>query len=228
MFLKIWTTKLWPRSQTGRAATITALILLPIAVAFVMFVDDWSDASRVKDVAGAVQSVVTVIAIVTGGIFALFKLQAFRDFEPHVDVTHDIRHRLMNNTYLHIDVTATLHNTSRVKIEFRRAQFSILQVLPNSSDDIVRKRNQVFFEGESRDIKWQVLDFIEHEWDPRELVVEPGGKHSESQEFIVPIEDAETVRIDTFFFDPRYSQSSDDVDGFGWSATTFYDIVESQ
>ena len=220
--------RLWPRSQTWRATIIAVSILVPIAVAFVAFVDDWSDVSRIKDAAGAIQSAVTVIAIVAGGIFALFKLQAFRDFEPHVDVVHDIRHRFMNDTYVHIDVRATLHNTSRVKIEFRRAQFSVLQVLPNSSDDIVRKRNQVFFEGESRDIKWPVLDFIEHEWDTSELIVEPGGKHSESQEFIVPIEDAETVRIDTFFFDPRYSQSSDGDDEFGWSATSFYDIVESQ
>ena len=219
---------MWPRSQTWRAAIIAILILVPIALAFVTFVDDWSNVSRIKDVAGAIQSAVTVTAIVTGGIFALFKLQAFRDFEPHVNVVHDIRHRLMNDAFVHIDVRATLHNTSRVKIEFRRAQFSVLQVLPNSSDDIVRKRNQVFFEGASRDIRWPVLDFVEHEWDPSELIIEPGGKHSESQEFIVPIEDAETVRIDTFFFDPRYSQSSDDDDGFGWSATTFYDIVESQ
>ena len=214
----------WPRSQTWRAAIIAILILVPIAVAFVTFVDDWSNASRVKDVAGAVQSVVTVIAIVTGGIFALFKLQAFRDFEPHVGVVHDIRHRSMNDTYVHIDVRATLHNTSKVKIEFRRARFSILQVLPNSNDDIIQKHDQVFIEGEKRDIQWPVLNVIEHTWEPGKLVVEPGEKHSESQEFVVLMEDAETVRIDTFFFDPRFTQPSDE---FGWKATTFYDTVQT-
>ena len=224
MFLKIWTTKLWPRSQTGRAATITALILLPIAVAFVVLVDDWSNVSRIKEVAGAGQAAVTVIAIVTGGIFALFKLQAFRDFEPHVGVVHDIRHRFMNDTYVHIDVRASLHNTSRVKIEFRRARFSILRVLPTSNDDIIQKHDQVFIEGEKRDIQWPVLNVIEHTWEPGKLVVEPGEKHSESQEFIVLMEDAETVRIDTFFFDPRFTQPSDE---FGWKATTFYDTVQT-
>ncbi len=217
--------RLWPRSQTWRAATITALILLPIAAAFVAFVDDWSDVSRVKDVAGAIQSAVTVIAIVTGGIFALFKLQAFRDFEPHVDVTHDIRHRLMNNTYLHIDVRATLHNTSRVKIEFRRARFSVQQVLPNSNEDIREKHDQVFIKEEKRDIQWPVLNVIDHAWDPGKLVVEPDEKHSESQEFIVLLEEAKTVRVSTFFFDPRFTDPSDE---FGWSATSFYDIVELQ
>ena len=216
--------RVWPRSQRWRAAIIAVSILVPIALAFVTFVDNWSNVSRIKDVAAAIQSAVTVIAIVTGGIFALFKLQAFRDFEPHVDVTHDIRHRLMNNTYLHIDVRATLHNTSRVKIEFRRARFSVQQVLPNSNEDIREKHDQVFIKEEKRDIQWPVLNVIDHAWDPGKLVVEPDEKHSESQEFIVLKENAETVRIDTFFFDQRFAEPSDE---FGWSATTFCDIVES-
>ena len=215
----------WPRSQTWRAIIIATLVLIPIALAFVTLVDDWSNVSKIKDVAGAVQSAVTVIAIVAGGIFALFKLQAFRDFVPHVDVAHDIRHRLMNDTYFHIDVTATLHNTSRVKIEFRRARFSILQVLPNSNDDIVQRHDEVFIERRKRDMQWPVLNVIVHEWDPGKLVVEPGEKHSESQEFIVPTENVETVKIDTFFFDPRFPDPSD---AFGWSAITFYDIVETK
>ena len=201
--------RVWPRSQTWRAAIIAVSILVPIALAFVTFVDNWSNVSRIKDVAAAIQSAVTVIAIVTGGIFALFKLQAFRDFEPHVDVTHDIRHRLMNNTYLHIDVRATLHNTSRVKIEFRRARFSVQQVLPNSNEDIREKHDQVFIKEEKRDIQWPVLNVIDHAWDPGKLVVEPDEKHSESQEFIVLKENAETVRIDTFFFDQRFAEPSD-------------------
>ena len=186
--------RVWPRSQTWRAAIIAVSILVPIALAFVTFVDNWSNVSRIKDVAAAIQSAVTVIAIVTGGIFALFKLQAFRDFEPHVDVTHDIRHRLMNNTYLHIDVRATLHNTSRVKIEFRRARFSVQQVLPNSNEDIREKHDQVFIKEEKRDIQWPVLNVIDHAWDPGKLVVEPDEKHSESQEFIVLKENAENCQ----------------------------------
>ena len=217
--------RLWPRSQTWRAAIIAVSILVPIAVAFLAFVDDWSNVSRIKDVAGAVQSAVTLFAIVVGGIFALFKLQAFRDFEPHVDVTNDIRYRLMNDTYVHIDVRATLHNTSRVKVEFRRARFSIVRVLPNSNDDIAEIHDQVFISGKKKDMQWPVLNVIEHKWDAGKLVVEPGEKHSESQEFIVLKEDAETVRIDTFFFDQRFADPSDE---FGWSATTFCDIVRSQ
>ena len=215
----------WPRSQAWRAAIIAILILVPIALAFVTFADDWSNVSRIKDVAASIQSAVTVIAIVTGGIFALFKLQVFRDFEPHVDVANEIKYRLMNDTYVHIDVRATIHNTSKVKVGFRRARFSILQVLLNSNDDIAEIHEQVFISQEKRDMQWPVLNVIEHEWDDGKLVVEPGENHSESQEFIVLKEDAETVRIETFFFDQRFTEPSDE---FGWSATTFCDIVEAQ
>ena len=218
----------WVGSLSVKKRVMLGVLLLFLVVSLALIVNNWlsspdSEVTRIKDIAGTVQSAVTVSAIVVGGILAYFKLQVFRDFEPHVDVVHDIRHRFMNDTYVHIDVRATLHNTSRVKIEFRRARFSILQVLPNSNDDIIRKHDQVFIDGEKRDIQWPVLNVIEHTWDPGKLIVEPGEKHSESQEFIVLMEDAETVRIDTVFFDPRFTQPSDE---FGWKATAFYDTVQ--
>ena len=220
----------WIGNLSTKRGLMFAVLLLLLAVSLVLIFNNWlsssdSEVTRIKDIFGTIQSAVTVTAIVIGGMLAYFKLQVFRDFEPHVDVANDIRHRLMNDTYVHIDVRATLHNTSRVKIEFRRARFSIQQVLPNSNDDIVQKHDEVFIERSKRDMQWPVLNVIDHTWDPGRLLVEPGEKHSESQEFIVPMEEAETVRIDTFFFDPRFSDPSDE---FGWRATTFCDIVVAQ
>lgn len=220
----------WVRSLSVKKRVMFVVLLLFLVVSLALIVNKWlsysdSEITRIKDIIGTVQSAVTAFAIVVGGLLAYFKLQVFRDFEPHVDVANDIRYRLMNDTYVHINVRATIHNTSRVKVEFRRARFSILQVLPNSNDDIKDIHDQVFIADEKRDMQWPVLNVIEQEWDAGKLIVEPGEKHSESQEFIVLKEDAETVRIDTFFFDQRFAEPSDE---FGWSATTFCDIVKSQ
>ena len=51
----------------------------------VLVVLDWSsrDARHLKESLGIVQAFVTVLAIVSGGIFAFVKWELFRDFVPH-------------------------------------------------------------------------------------------------------------------------------------------------
>ena len=60
----------------------------------------------------------TTAAVVVGGILAWRNSQIFRAKAPHVVITHEISHRPVGSQYVHIFVTAVLHNTSRVHIEF--------------------------------------------------------------------------------------------------------------
>ena len=125
---------LWWRSQTARATLVSGLTLLAIAVAVAVIVPEWSwkNVGPIKDMAGGIQSALTVFAIVVGGVFALFKLQVFRTFEPHLTITHEVHHRYVGDSYVHIDVTATLRNSSRVAVGLREGEFSIQQVNPNA------------------------------------------------------------------------------------------------
>ena len=205
--------RLW-KSRNLRAALIAVVLAclvvvmtVDLAILYLAFADDRSAVGAIKDKASAAQSLVTIVAIIAGGVFAGIKLQAFRDFEPHVDVVHDVGFRVMNDAYIHLDVRATLHNSSKVKIEFRRALFSIQQVLPASDDSVRERHDEVFLTDRYRDMQWPVLDWVEHQWDPAEVVVEPGERHSEVQEFIVQRESAETVKVITYFYDSRTANS---------------------
>ena len=75
-----------------------------------------------------VQPLVTAVVIIAGAVFAYRKLQLFRDFEPHLTVTQTATHRAIGTQYLHIAVTATLHNSSKVRVEIRE---SFLQAAPD-------------------------------------------------------------------------------------------------
>ena len=221
---------LWPESQTRRAMTVAAILLLLIACIFVgsLVFANIHKLSGVKDLASVFQATVAVVAIVVGGIIALFRLEAYRDFEPHVNVTHETTYRIMNDTYAHIDVRATLHNTSKVKNEFTRALLSVQLVLPMSNEEIERIHYQVFDLREYEEMQWPTLYIVERTWNPGELVVEPGGEHSETHEFIVPLEDASTVKILTYYYDQRSQRPSGnqtEPDEFGWQAVTFLDIM---
>ena len=85
---------------------------------------------RAKDIASIVQSFATALAIVTGGIYALYKFQVFRTLEPHLTIEHRISHRRLSDSYVHIALTAMLHNSSRVHVELREGLFRLQGVSP--------------------------------------------------------------------------------------------------
>ena len=99
----------FPQSQLQRGILTVAIVFaLLTAVTFALNLS-LSTTGKLKDIAAIVQSSVAAAAIVTGGIFAYYKLQLFRDFKPHLTISHNISHRILSDSYMHIDVTATLH-----------------------------------------------------------------------------------------------------------------------
>lgn len=175
--------------------------------------------SSVKDAAGVVQAIVTATAICAGGFFAAFKLQIFRDFQPHLTISNAVSHRRIGESYVHIDITTTLHNSSKVKMELREGFFLLQQIAPALDQDIETLYAQVFVYGETKDIQWPTLDDISLNWDKGILIVEPGEAHQEIFEFIVST-DVESVIIHIYFYNP-YSSSPE-----GWGTTTVYDIIK--
>ena len=67
----------------------------------------------------SIESVVTIFAILLAGAYAIFKLGVFRVLKPHLTITQNVSHRLLGNKYVHLAVTAHLHNSSKVAIEIR-------------------------------------------------------------------------------------------------------------
>lgn len=177
------------------------------------------------DSATSIHSIGILVALCVGGIFAYQRLQIFRTLEPHLTISHRIHHRFIGDSYTHIDVTATLHNSSRVEVELREG-FILLQLIgPETDEHIEHLYAQVFVEGEYEDIRWTTLERLDRHWNPGELVVEPGESHPESCEFLVS-RDVESVMIYTYFYDQRFSQDSDYERG--WLASTVYDIAEAK
>ena len=160
----------------------------------------------------------------TGGIFAYYKLQLFRDFKPHLTISHDISHRVLSDSYMHIGVTATLHNRSKVQIELRKG-FSRLQGVAPVSDEEVESLYAGTFEDMEHDtLQWPTLDEVDRAWDEGELIVEPGESHAETFEFIVGAYVYDTVLVYSYFYNPEAPH--DPGSARGWHATRVHDIVE--
>ena len=205
-----------------RGLLIIGIVIFLQIASLVLLNFTLTGAGNLKDVAAIIQSSVTAVAIVAGGLFAYYKLQFFRDLEPHLTITHEVSHRLIGGSYVHIAVTAMLHNSSRVKIGLREGFFLVQQVSPSSNQDVEEWYAEVFVRKEQSDIRWPTLDEKPLRWGENELIVEPGESHREVYEYIVSRE-TESVLLYTYYYNPEYAEHLASPEG--WEASTVYDIV---
>ncbi len=209
-----------PRSQMQRGAAMAGVVLALLAAVFLtlhLTLSDY-DAGRAGSLAGIVQAVVTILAIVGGGAFAAYKWQVFRDYAPHLTISHRVSHRPVGDSYVHIDVTATLQNSSKVRIELHEGFFRLQQIAPMSDEEVEALYAQVFVDQEHDYLQWPTGDEARRTWDKDELIVEPGEVHRETFEFMVSKE-VEAVMVYTYFYNPGPSRT------LGWGTATVHDII---
>ena len=180
------------------------------------------DLGIVGDILKIIQASVTSVAIVTGGTFAIVKLQVFRDFAPHVTISQTVSHRTISESYVHIFVTATLHNSSKVMVDFRKGYFRLQAISPVSDEEVEELYADVFVNQENRDPQWETIDEAPREWSRNGLIVEPGESHQETCEFMLG-QGFQTVLVNTYMFNSRKPKVPE-----GWGATSVHDIMVYQ
>ena len=197
------------------------LIVLVTLIFVVLGFSVW-DATKFKHEVGVVQSVITSVAILVGGAFAIFKFQLFRDFEPHLSISQEVSHRFISNKYTHIAVTSSLNNNSRVRVELTEGFFRVQQILPITDEEVEKLYSQVFSDNKYEDIQWPTLDDLQRTSANSRLIVEPGESHQETCEFIIS-SDVKSILLYTYFYNSKYYPTSQSAEG--WAATTAHDIV---
>ena len=199
-----------------------------------------------------IESVITIIAIVIAGIFAWRNGIIFRHRSPHINIAHDVTHRFISPSYTHLIVTATLHNSSRVKVEFRDGFVVLQKIAPLDDDELTQLYAQFSDDAVSasegaEDIQWETLDEMRNVWNKDEMMVEPGSAATLTIEFIVP-KTIHAVLITTYLYNTRVMGKIDnafaDIDDApkrkhwllrwreiegtrGWTRTTAYDIFHT-
>ena len=149
------------------------------------------------------QGVVTIIAIILGGIFAWRKRLIFRHWQPHVTISHGVTHRQVSPENVHVEITAILYNSSQVKVEFRDGLLTVEQLAPVSDEYVEQLYGKTFVDKERYEApEWHCLKEIRLEWEEDELVAEPGEKVAVTLEYIVP-NYVESILITTYFYNTR-------------------------
>ena len=209
----------------GMQDRLVVILLLVLAAVVAMFLLvallTWAlpGAAPLGDWANIVLALVTILAVLFGGLFAAVKFDLFRDFEPHLSLSHTINHRRIGNSYVHIDITVNMHNSSKVKVELHEG-FWVLQQIAPIGDTEVEDFYSLSAEASPQEFLWPVLDEGRWIWSLDHIAIEPGETHHELLEVILPNE-VETVLLYTFCYNPNAQETE-----IGWSLGTVYDIID--
>ena len=210
------------QGQTRRIGMVllVGLVSLAMLIALLWLLEsNLPNVEKYKDIADLVQTAITILALIGGAAFAAYKLELFRDFEPHLNVSHAINHRRVGDNYVHIDVTVTLHNSSKVKVDLRSG-FVVLQRIAPEEDETIQDIYTSAYGGQFiDDFSWHVLYEEIWDWQVNEFSIEPGESRNQVLEFIISKE-VETVRVYTFYPHPNLVNEE-----IGWDMTTVYDTI---
>ena len=208
-------------SWTQIALLVSLIILFVLTLLGIMWaLTEWGNATWMT-AAAIVQSVGTVTAIFAGGVFAFYRLNLLRTFQPHLNIEHEVSHRPVGNRYIHIAVTANLRNTSRVAIPLLFGTTILQQVSPNSDQTVEDLYRRGRVDRELDHFYWPFLEQVDQNYDTGSVVIEPGGVHPHTVEFLI---DAAVRSIVIYTFCGNSRAGADLGRSKGWSATTVYDI----
>ena len=202
------------KRRIGLAALVALLSLAALIVLLWLIENSLPDAEKYKDIADVVQTALTILALLGGGVFAAYKLELFRDFEPHLTISHSINHRALGDSYVHIDVTASLLNSSKVRVVLQEGYYVLQSIEPASESGDFTETAMLY-------PPWHVLDEATFDLGDQVLVIEPGQSIQEVLQFVVPIE-VTTVLLHYFFYDSNHSTDHEQ----GWGMTSVYDILK--
>ncbi len=191
-------------------------------LAAVSVIVSWAAGVGVVETLAIVQGVATLVAIAVGSVFAFYKLEWFREFQPHLTISQEVSVRRISDEYVHIWVHVDMSNTSKVAVEIRDASFRIQHISPLTDrevatlhHDFLRKTSNVKY------FPYPSLDEFDRTWNPEEFVIEPGETDTDRYEFIVGRKST-SVAVGCFFEDS--SQDSDDEPPRGWGTVTVVDL----
>ena len=207
---------------TNEDIGLTAIIVaIAVAALLLGIFSNWS-LSKAVSIVVFIQGFATVVAIGLAGLFAYRKLNVFRTFYPHLTISQEVTHRILGDSFIHLSVTATLHNNSNVEVMIRKADFLLQQVSPIGDESVEELYLESFGGDGPRYVDWPPLEDFTRHWDENEFIVEPGESHPETFEYIIRAE-VTSVLIYTYFYNPSYSQRSKSPQG--WGVTTVHDTI---
>lgn len=192
------------------------ILLLFVSVTFIALPLLTSDRMLFDTIASVFPQVATLLFSVIAIFWLLVKYHEQREAVPHLSISHDVSHFSDEDNFVHINVTANLHNSSKVQVKIRKAELVLFQALPVLDD----KFEILASTCKAHHIPWQLSGKRLPNWD--ELSIEPGQTIQLIFAIKIP-KSVKSILVHTHFSNPCFDKKSEH--NSGWRSISFYDIA---
>jgi len=174
-----------------------------------------------KTVADILQSVVTVAAIIIGGIWTYKNFVEQRQNHVRAQLSQNISELKLADHYNLLIVDEHLLNLGTRVVSFEQGRIRVYKVLPlppaitaelHASGAIPETNSR------AAQNKWQLLHKRDQVWDSTTHIVEPGEVEQIHNEFLLP-SDVQVVMVLSYVYNPREQEHP-----MGWEAISLYDL----
>jgi hypothetical protein len=179
----------------------------------------WKDLGKDwRDPAATVQSIVTIVALLIGGVWTYNTFVRFRQDRPRLVITHSVDHFRIPNNLILLSVEERFSNVGPVAIELQKGEIRIIRVLPLPDGLAQKAKSPDSLNDTAEDPKvWPVLVWYPHPWDKTRELIEPGEADSIKNYFLIP-DSIEVVNIVSFVANPAEGNK------MAWRSSTTYDL----
>jgi hypothetical protein len=161
-----------------------------------------------------IQSIVTVVAIIYGGIWFIKS----REDKPRVEVINNIETQILDEKSTLVFMNMSLKNVSHVLVEIDRVRLSLDQIIPIEDEKIsTRISNDLPFEVNNPEWHWPPLYKYEVE---ESMTLEPDETNNIVVEFVIPRK-VTVFQVYTFVHNAYYSSPA-----FGWPNMSIHRLEE--
>lgn len=186
--------------------------------------EQWID--KLKDLTDILLNIFSIIAIIGGAIWGLFKFGLKREKYPWANIDHKISMIKLTDERLLLRVTIVVDNVGEVKLKFTKGEVRLSQILP-LDPDVPSKflaGQRLVKEGET-EIIWPYADCYEPstgyyklEWQEGDFELEPKETDERYFDFIIA-PDKRTLEVYSYLSNV-YKEGKE----IGWLKSSFYTI----
>jgi hypothetical protein len=170
-----------------------------------------------KDTAATVQSIVTIIALLVGGIWTYRTFVQFRQDRPKLVITHSVSHFFIPNRLILLSVEEKYSNVGPVKIDLTKGDIRIVRLLPLPDGLEQRVKNPDSLKDSEDPNVLPVIQYYPHPWDEKRKFIEPGESDTVQNYLLIP-DSTEIVDIKS------YAGNRSEGNKMAWHCSTTYDM----
>jgi hypothetical protein len=168
------------------------------------------------------QSILTSLAILIGGLWAIIVFILKREKHPHANMTHIIKHFPIDDENVLLWVKVQIENKGNILMQLTSGFTRIQSVLPLSNDikELIQNDKLPMPENPN-EVPWPLIEEIEIKFEEKSCEIEPNERDELIFEFIFSSNE-QVVSIYTYLENIKKRESE-----LGWGLTSIYDFRES-